>query len=277
MPYIYNGLLHSLFFKKYRVKYFFLKKSIPEEPELTLDDDQDDDDNIVPSDRLAAQSSAQLEDELAKFRYEWKMELLLDQKDPSSQSIDSSVKSSKQSQRKNNRMEHHAFPSRASKPGSSVVDEAANTNEQELNYEQPKTNEEKAKYLFDKAVQLEQQGRHFDAIKFYRMAMQLDADIEFKLASSKPVTRSRTKKSDEFVKHESEDDDEEKADNDVKSDEIVQDESKSDELKTLYEKFTAITLEENKLCEKNFPQKVCYFFFFSHEVFTDFIDFEPKY
>lgn len=243
------------------IKFRFLK-SIREEPELTLDDDQDDADNIVPSDRLAAQSSAQLEDELAKFRYEWKMELLLDQKDASSQPADSNAKSFKQSQRKSNRMEHHPFPSRASKPGSNLVDESVNTNEQELNYEQPKTNEEKAKYLFDKAVQLEQQGRHFDAIKFYRMAMQLDADIEFKLASSKPVTRSRTKKSDEFVKHESEDDnDEEKEDDDVKSDEIAQDQPKSDELKTLYEKFTAITLEENKICEKNFPQKVCYSFF----------------
>lgn len=242
---------------------FFLKSIREEEdPELLLDDSPD---NIIPSDRLAAQSSAQLEDELAKFRYEWKMELLNEQKDPTT----SNSASNKQPQRKSNRMEHHALPSRASKSQNiaQVLDDdtttATNSLEPELNYEQPKTNEQKAKYLFDKAVQLEQQGRHYEAIKFYRMAMQMDADIEFKLASNKPVGAARTRiknKKGEFMTHETSDDDDEKERNEEeleKSAGVQEEEVNIDnELKTLYERFTAMTMAESKLCERNFPQKV---------------------
>lgn len=240
---------------------------------MSLDDSSD---NIIPSDRLAAQSSAQLEDELAKFRYEWKMELLNEQKDATTtttsgggKSTSNSASNKQKSQRKSNRMEHHALPSRASKSQNipQVLDDdtttAKNSLEPELNYEQPKTNEQKAKYLFDKAVQLEQQGRHYEAIKFYRMAMQLDADIEFKLASNKPAAGARTRmknKKGEFMTHETSDDDEEKERNEEEQEESagVQEEEVNidNELKTLYERFTAMTMAESKLCERNFPQKV---------------------
>uniref|UniRef100_A0A8C9G084 F-box only protein 9 n=1 Tax=Pavo cristatus TaxID=9049 RepID=A0A8C9G084_PAVCR len=42
--------------------------------------------------------------------------------------------------------------------------------------------EEKAKELFLKAVEEEQNGALYEAIKFYRLAMQLVPDIEFKIA-----------------------------------------------------------------------------------------------
>jgi hypothetical protein len=148
-----------------------------------------------------------------------------------------------------------------------------------LNYEQPKTNEEKAKYLFDKAVQLEQQGRHYEAIKFYRMSMQLDADIEFKLATNKQTKttktiHNKTNASDYLELEDSENDDgNEKLDKHLETKgsrkNSIQSTDENDDLKTLYEKFHSITIDENRLCEKNFPQKVYLivvrnFFFESH-------------
>jgi hypothetical protein len=40
------------------------------------------------------------------------------------------------------------------------------TNNNDLDYEQPENNEQKAKYLFDKGVQLEQQNRHYEGFIF---------------------------------------------------------------------------------------------------------------
>ncbi|XP_019952532.2 F-box only protein 9 isoform X2 [Paralichthys olivaceus] len=47
--------------------------------------------------------------------------------------------------------------------------------------------EEKATELFLRAVQEEQNGAVYEAIKFYRMAMQLVPDIEFKINYSRPL------------------------------------------------------------------------------------------
>lgn len=210
----------------------------------------------MPSNRLAAQSSAQLEDELAKFRHEWKMELLNEQKEPATRS-DASSGNSKQPQRKSNRMEHHQLPRRSSRPDQSTPTmTGGGGGEPELNYDQPRTNEEKAKYLFDKAVQLEQQGRHYEAIKFYRMAMQLDADIEFKLASNKQSRRVRGKNSHgEFLEHAS-DEENESADPDLVNGQENTAQASDDEFKTLYDRFSQMAIEDNKLCQKNSAQKV---------------------
>ncbi|XP_070697443.1 F-box only protein 9 [Pempheris klunzingeri] len=51
--------------------------------------------------------------------------------------------------------------------------------------------EEKATELFLRAVQEEQNGAVYEAIKFYRMAMQLVPDIEFKINYSRPVDADR--------------------------------------------------------------------------------------
>ena len=206
--------------------------------------DEDEDGNIIPSDRLAAQSSAQLEDELARFRNEWKMELLKDQKPSKTTETNKPSRTESQQQRKSNRMEHHELPRRP-KTTTSDNESKVTPSFSDLDYEQPRTNEDKAKYLFDKAVQLEQQGRHYDAIKFYRMAMQLDADIEFKIASVKRPTVKKPLDVEEELEVESVDD--ENTDSN---------EQQVDELKTLYDKFSTMSVEESRICEKNFPQKV---------------------
>lgn len=46
--------------------------------------------------------------------------------------------------------------------------------------------EEKARELFLKAVEEEQNGALYEAIKFYRRAMQLVPDIEFKITYTRP-------------------------------------------------------------------------------------------
>lgn len=51
--------------------------------------------------------------------------------------------------------------------------------------------EEKATELFLRAVQEEQDGAFYEAIKFYRMAMQLVPDIEFKVHYSRPPDADR--------------------------------------------------------------------------------------
>lgn len=93
------------------------EKPAAEDDDVEADEHEDEDEeaeeadeseNIVPSDRLAAQSSAQLEDELAKFRNEWKMELLLEKH------AGSKPDNKADGQRRSNRMEHHELPSRTS-------------------------------------------------------------------------------------------------------------------------------------------------------------------
>ncbi|XP_061601434.1 F-box only protein 9 [Cololabis saira] len=56
---------------------------------------------------------------------------------------------------------------------------------------QDSVREEKATELFLRAVQEEQNGAVYEAIKFYRMAMQLVPDIEFKINYSRPPDADR--------------------------------------------------------------------------------------
>ena len=254
--------------------FFKLNKSsnnAQEKESKAMVNNEDEEENIIPSDKLAAESSAQLNDELAKFRNEWKMELLLDNaksrtKNPS-QFNDLKTRS--------NRMEHQEFrrtrPKSQQKPPTSELDVGGGGGG-DLNYEQPQTNEDKAKYLFDKAVQLEQQGRYYEAIKFYRMSMQLDADIEFKMGTNKqkisrPSTMNRkSSKPDDLeqegrLEFDENDLNEEEEEVEENAAEILlgpkEDENKGDdELRTLYQKFHCLTIDENKICEKNLPQKV---------------------
>ena len=156
-----------------------------------------------------------LEDELSQFRLEWRQELLHQQ---------SSVKDNK-----------------VSKP----------SNE---NFETK--NERKAEYLFNKGVLLEQQGRLYEgifknlnkflkflkkslpaAVKFYRMAMQIDKDIEFKSNKNQIEQQALLEEKKNFKK-----------------------ELNDDEEEDLYDRFQNMILNEenNQLCQKKFQQKVCF-------------------
>ncbi|KAG7511468.1 F-box only protein 9 [Solea senegalensis] len=68
-----------------------------------------------------------------------------------------------------------------------------------LKRNQDVTQEEKATELFLRAVQEEQNGAVYEAIKFYRLAMQLVPDIEFKINYSRPPKAERAGQS--YMKH----------------------------------------------------------------------------
>jgi hypothetical protein len=200
---------------------------------------------VVPSNKLAAQTSAELENELAKFRNEWKMELLEQDRPPEQRPAG---EREFKAWRKGNLAESGTLTTRARNTAQQQQTSTVAPEPVDLDYQQPKTNEEKAKYLFDKGVQLEQQGRHYEAIKFYRMSMQLDADIEFKIASNKPAVAETSPDENQDV-----DEVTTTAEKEFKIEPLT---SEEDEFKNLYERFFHISLAESKLCEKNYPQKV---------------------
>lgn len=212
-------------------------KSVTDTNELNI---LSENENILPSDAIASQTVADLENELKKFRLEWKKELEEEKKTDKSEFLSSfnpveseTIKTSK------NVGVYHQLPHR-NRIQSNKLSDGDNLDSIDLDYRQPRTNEEKAQYLFNKGVILEQQSRHFEAIKFYRMAIQLDADIEFKMVSTKPPKLEAESKSDE-------------RDNNEK----VKDTILSSELeKPLYQIFKEFIDSGNKLCEKAYPQKV---------------------
>ncbi|XP_032236791.2 F-box only protein 9 isoform X2 [Nematostella vectensis] len=67
------------------------------------------------------------------------------------------------------------------------------------------TIEEKASKLFQKGVYLERNGKHYDAIRFYRQAMQLVPDIEFKVNTADSLHGTSDDEEDEEKTSESED------------------------------------------------------------------------
>ena len=75
------------------------------------------------------------------------------------------------------------------------------------------------------------------------MSIQLDANIEFKVSSN----RTSVIKTDNLKDNESQDPDPNINNN------------KDDISSSLYEQFEKMTLLENRICEKNFPQKVFFF------------------
>ena len=133
----------------------------------------DDENNIIPSNKLASETSKDLQKELEKFRTEWRKELFFQDTNSSSSSSGKSIQNksnvdSQQKTKKKSSVEQGQLKSR--KPNANKQEIAAfsnsldqdDSNDSDLDYEQPKTNEDKAKYLFNKAVLLEQQGRHYD-------------------------------------------------------------------------------------------------------------------
>lgn len=192
-----------------------------------------DSNDIVPSNELVLETANDLESELAKFRNEWKSELSK-QEARQQQQIQTGKSDSK--------LEFETVINVSLLPILDVNSEAK-TISLDLEKEESNDNEEKAQYLFNKGVLLEQQGRHFEAIKFYRMSIQLDANIEFKISSNRAsVNKSGNQK------------DTQSQENDPKT-------SETDDVisSSLFEQFEKMTLLENRICEKNFPQKATHF------------------
>lgn len=193
---------------------------------------------LVHSNDLPFQTAADLEQELARFRNDWKNEM-------SGNVNVTDNEPRKSTQVSKNIAVYHEFPTRR-RPVSETNDEPESIDNNDCDYDQPMNNEDKAKYLFNKGVLLEQQNRHFEAIQFYRMAMQIDPDIEFKsCCSTESKNNQPTTETDVVITVDSNDDDDE--------------EDKIEKEKTLYEQFQAVTLEENSFCTKRSPQDAMHF------------------
>ncbi len=186
------------------------------------------------------------------FRNEWKRELNEQDKEKIKQSVSGQITNTNKITNSNVKSSSQ-FPVRTT----SILPSNSGNKDDKLDvivdYDQPKSNEEKAQYLFNKAVLLEEQSRHYEAIKFYRLAMQLDADIELKVAQQRKLNKKEKKKSTSKDSENETEDEEEEEDEAQKNDEKNENE---DVVKSLYEQFQTIAITENKWCEKNYPQKV---------------------
>ena len=108
----------------------------------------------MPSNQLIFETANDLNTELSRFRTEWRNELSKQEANKDDENIKPETTKSK------NIAQYREFPRR----------NLSSSNEQkesdDLEYEQP-NNEQKAQYLFNKGVLLEQQGRHFEGnLKF---------------------------------------------------------------------------------------------------------------
>jgi len=193
-----------------------------------------------------------LEQELARFRNEWRNE------------VSNKTDSDYASRQGKNIAVYHDFP-RRQRPAAEQTSAPTEIDEDdEFTYEQPENNEDKARYLFNKGILLEQQNRHYEgsfrfniffkanhfetkklnykkAIKFYRIALQLDSNIEYKIYAPTEPVRGLAKSGEKSTPNPDE----------VKVDEMDGDESE----KPLYDRFLAATLIEDSFCTKNWPQQ----------------------
>jgi hypothetical protein len=205
---------------------------------------ENDENNIVPSNKLVLETANDLESELAKFRSEWKEEL---------NKQDANANTSEQITDKqiNDQVNSSNIKVNQSGLNNTTKPVESDQNNDDLVYDEPKNTEQKAQYLFNKGVLLEQQGRFFEAIKFYRMAIQLDADIEFKIASQRPSKTNNKQDSIELI-------DETNTQSVVQEEEEEEAETDS-QLMSLYEQFQMMTLSENRYCEPLRAQKSIHF------------------
>jgi hypothetical protein len=226
---------------------------------------------LVHSNPLALETNADLETELAHFRNQWKSELTNEKPlstaafSTSTTNQDEVIKFSNLTETGRHVAKHQEFArKRQPKPAEPRNSESTEAT-RDLDYDEPNGVEEKAQYLFNKAVLLEQQSRHYEAIKFYRLAMQLDADIEFKVAFKRSSKNTSSKDGNSNKKNniplDDDDNDDENADEkDTKSENKGNNEGKNEEtdsdLTSLYEQFQAFSLFEAKFCQMNYPQKV---------------------
>ena len=200
---------------------------------------------IVSTNELALQTADELADELNKFRTEWKREL-----------NETTKRTDAPSKGKVAKMQVETGVLRARKPAS-VAQPVSSSDEQPVN-ESNGGEDEKAMYLFGKGVLLEQQGRHYEAIQFYRMSMQLDPDIEFKMNASAVASNARAKQQASSTNQnarlivEDVDDDKNAAGKE-------REEEEEDVVDSLLKQFQQIAIADNKYCEKNVAQKATHF------------------
>jgi hypothetical protein len=135
---------------------------------------EDEKEDLVNSNELALQTASELEKELAHFRTEWKKELQLDKKTPLELSnVDSfgAQSAEKSSGQYKHKAQYSELPKRNNSSlnknvtNSVISDKESQPELIDLIYEQPESNEQKAQYLFNKAVLLEQQARHYEGIQ----------------------------------------------------------------------------------------------------------------
>lgn len=182
--------------------------------------------DVVHSNALALETATDLEQELAKFRSDWKKE------------VTRKEDKSDEGKRPKNVAVYHEFPKRnraavgtVSTNSEVVISEASDSESEE-------TSDQKAKYLFDKGVQLEQMNRHYEAIKFYKMALKMDPDIEFKAYGPAPA-KPKCEISTPGVEI-----------NPANLEPVEE---------SLYEKFQSEILQMNTICTKKSPQSGAHF------------------
>jgi tetratricopeptide (TPR) repeat protein len=174
---------------------------------------------------------------LANFRSNWKNELVV-KTNPITSTTNNKSKNSTE-------IETGYLKPRPSMPS---VDNTINE-EKDLVYEQPQNDEQKAQYLFNKALTLEQQNRYLEAVQFYKLAFQLDPEVEFKSyklhLSTNSVSIDKVSQNNSNII-------------DKMSDlTLKKDKSEENNLNlTLYQQFEASLLSNNNnLCKKMFPQR----------------------
>ncbi|CAF1415951.1 unnamed protein product [Adineta steineri] len=104
-------------------------------------------------------------------------------------------------------------------------------------------NEEQAKHFFERATELEREGKLYDAIKYYRAAMQLVPDIEFRMARK---GQQQTTTTTELNSKEG------NINEDLDTNEACDDEN------NLIDSLQLVNVDDNErsiICTKNFPQQ----------------------
>lgn len=215
----------------------------------------------MSTNELALQTAQELADELNKFRTEWKREL--NETTRASTTKETTIERQQRAGRK--QVETGVLRPRAT--GASIKLETTTT---ESTNEEPaaakESEEDKAMYLFGKGVLLEQQGRHYEAIQFYRMSMQLDPDIEFKMDAGTVSNSSKEKSNkqqqatakaakpttNQVLIVEDLTDERENATS-------ANDDQSGDEEDSLLKQFQQMAIAENRYCEKSVPQKATHF------------------
>ncbi len=140
---------------------------------ILISEKNDSENDIVPSNKLAFESNEDLENELSRFRSDWKRELGKEnvngnEKNNYNWKESSSIKSDSndETKRPKNIAIYNVFQSRPKMNLSQVTKVEKDINS-DIDYDdQPQNNEQKAQYLFNKGVQLEQQNRHYEGSFF---------------------------------------------------------------------------------------------------------------
>ncbi|CAF0918661.1 unnamed protein product [Adineta ricciae] len=104
-------------------------------------------------------------------------------------------------------------------------------------------NEEQAKHFFERAAELEREAKFYEAIKYYRAAMQLVPDIETRMAR-KGQQQSRTTMDSDYQL--------ESADESPRTGDITED---AEDLVDTLQRMTVDENERSTICTKNFPQQ----------------------